>query len=153
MRFAPCPRSGRALCALLFPWFLRWCSPFGPYDGCGACAAVGALSNICHSCFPSLPQAVPTEAASERRGEAPTEAQLHSARLTGEADLTKAINIYIFYPNIKRTNATSSSRLSSVLLRYICYLCCLSAHDFWHGTIMGGQVKIFNESTCLPDKA
>ena len=75
-----------------------------------------------------------------------------SARLTGEADLTKAINIYIFYPNIKRTNATSSSRLSSVLLRYICYLCCLSAHDFWHGTIMGGQVKIFNESTCLPDK-
>lgn len=40
VRFAPCPRSGRALCALLFPQFLRWCSPWfpmmvvglGPYD-------------------------------------------------------------------------------------------------------------------------
>lgn len=95
MRFAPCPRSGRALCALLFPQFLRWCSPWPPMMW-WACVAVGALSNLCHSCFPSLPQAVPTEAASERRGEAPTEAQLHSARLTGEADLTKAINIYIY---------------------------------------------------------
>ena len=114
------------------------------------------LSELCRTfgtvVFQVSPQAVPTEAASEWRGEAPTEAQLHSARLTGEADLTKAINIYIFYPNIKRTNVTQSSRLSSVLLRYICYLCYLSAHDFWHGTIMGGQVKIFNESTCLPDK-
>ena len=63
----------------------------------GAYVTVGALSNLCHSCFPSLPQAVPTEAASERRGEAPTEAQLHSARLTGEADLTKAI-LYISEP-------------------------------------------------------
>ena len=124
----------------------------GPYDVVWLVFAVGALSNLCHSCFPSLSQTVPTEAAYERRGEAPTEAQLHSARLTGEADLTKAINIYIFYPNIKRTNVTQSSRLSLVLLRYICYLCYLSAHDFWHGTIMGGQVKIFNESTCLPDK-
>ena len=69
---------------------------FGPYDVGGASVAVGALSNLCHSCFQSLPQAVPTEAASERRGEAPTEAQLHSARLTEEADLTKAINIYIY---------------------------------------------------------
>lgn len=125
---------------------------YGPYD----VVWLVLLSELCRTfvtvVFPSLSQAVPTEAASERRGEAPTEAQLHSARLTGEADLTKAINIYIFYPNIKKTNATSSSRLSSVLLRYICYLCYLSAHDFWHGTIMGGQVKIFNESTCLPDK-
>ena len=97
VRFAPCPRSGRALCALLFPRFLRWCSPWSLWCGV-ACVAVEALSYLCHSCFPSIPQAVPTEAASERRGEAPTEAQLHSARLTGEADLTKAINIYIFLP-------------------------------------------------------
>lgn len=55
---------------------------FGAYD-------VGSLSELCHSCFPSFPQAVPTEAASERRGEAPTEAQLHSARLTGEANIKR----------------------------------------------------------------
>lgn len=51
------------------------------------------LSELCRTfvtaCFQSLPQAVPTEAASERRGEAPTEAQLHSARLTEEANIKR----------------------------------------------------------------
>lgn len=65
------------------------------------------MSYLCHSLSqlsPSIPQAVPTEAASERRGEAPTEAQLHSARLTGETGFNKSNLIYIFNLNIKRTN-------------------------------------------------
>ena len=63
----------------------------------GDCVAVSYLCHSLSQLSPSIPQAVPTEAASERRGEAPTEAQLHSARLTGETDLTKAI-LYISEP-------------------------------------------------------
>ena len=62
---------------------------------CGLCLLLELCRTFVTVVFQVSPKAVPTEAASERRGEAPTEAQLHSARLTEEADLTKAINIYI----------------------------------------------------------
>nr|DAQ90963.1 MAG TPA: hypothetical protein [Caudoviricetes sp.] len=69
------------------------------------------MSYLCHSLSqlsPSIPQAVPTEAASERRGEAPTEAQLHSARLTGETGFNKSNLIYIFNLNIKKNQCHPS---------------------------------------------
>lgn len=53
VRFAPCPRSGRALCALLFPRFLRWCSPWCPMMWCRCRSFVVPLSQLFSKSPPS----------------------------------------------------------------------------------------------------